>query len=1389
MLAEGHAIPLDREASLVATAARTKEPVLVDDVTDDPTFMPNPLLPDTKTEVAVPAIAGGEVLGVFDVQHDEPHYFTEADLDVFQTLAGQIANAFQSAALLEEMTEAQTRFRTVADFTYDWETWLGPDEQYIYVSPACERITGYTPQELIDNPELFVEMVHPEDREMVDSHMHEHKSTQETEPLEYRIITKDNEERWVSHACQAVYDNEGNWLGRRGSNRDITEAKQAEQAVRESEEYLRLMLQSVKDYAILTLDPDGNISSWNEGAQRIKGYTEDEIIGEHYSIFYTEEDRESGHVDEVLEIAQEQGSYQERGLRVRKDGTAFWADVTVTAIHDEDGSLRGFSKVTRDITERRKAEQAVREARDRAQTYLDMAGTIIVAMDDQGDVTLLNKKGFEVLGYEEGEVIGQSWFDLTVPEEIRGDVRAVFQKIMDGEMEQAEYYENEIVTKEGDMRIVAWHNSLLKDEDDNIIGVLSSGEDITERKQAEAERKRFTTRLETAAEISEQVGSILDPDELLEAVIPLIKEEFGLYYVHVYTLDEDSRMLNLRAGYGEAGEKMLAEGHAIPLDREASLVATAARTKEPVLVDDVTDDPTFMPNPLLPDTKTEVAVPAIAGGEVLGVFDVQHDEPHYFTEADLDVFQTLAGQIANAFQSAALLEEMTEAQTRFQTVADFTYDWETWLGPDEQYIYVSPACERITGYTPQELMDNPELVVDMAHPDDRELVESHLHEHKSTVETEPIEYRIFTKDGEERWIGHACQAVYDDDGNWLGRRGSNRNITETKQREVFLEKQSATLAELTASETVYSGDLDAALEEITEAAAQTLGVRRTSIWFYNSDRSTIECVDLYMQGEGHSDGAELSAEDYPKYFEALSEEHIIAADDAHSNPHTREFSESYLTPHGISSMLDAPIRLAGEMVGVVCSEHVGPPREWSWEERSFITSVADFVASAMEAQERQRFTTQLRTAADLAGDINAILDPEKLLPEVVNELQDRFDLYHVHIYTLDQPSIDVLEKVDVDDASRMLSERKLVMHAGSGEVGQQLLEQGHSIPIDADSLVARAARRSKVVAVDDTRQEPDFMANPLLPNTRSEVAVPLIAGDEVLGVLDVQDSQPGRFTDADLDVLQTLAGQIGIALQNAGLFEDVQVATQRLREADQRKSEFLADMSHELRTPLNSIIGYAELMLMGISEMDPDTLEDVQAIYDNGRHLLKIINNILDLSKIEAGRMELNIEEVHVPSLIEEIKVSSAGLLVDKEKPVEMRTDVDDDVPSIEADRVRLSQILNNLVGNAIKFTEKGSITLRAYTEDGWVYMEVEDTGPGMTEEDLQEIFERFRRIEDSFTRRAEGTGLGLSITRYLVDMHGGTVDVESEVGEGSTFTVCLPIQHPETDVDAEADV
>jgi signal transduction histidine kinase len=347
-----------------------------------------------------------------------------------------------------------------------------------------------------------------------------------------------------------------------------------------------------------------------------------------------------------------------------------------------------------------------------------------------------------------------------------------------------------------------------------------------------------------------------------------------------------------------------------------------------------------------------------------------------------------------------------------------------------------------------------------------------------------------------------------------------------------------------------------------------------------------------------------------------------------------------------------------------------------------------------------------------------------------------------------------------------------------------MLDQDHQIPLDREkSVVARAARSKQIVSVEDTNIEPDFMVNPLLPDTLSEVAVPLVFGDRVLGVLDVQDDQPNRFTQADLSVFSTLAGQIATALQNASLFEEVQETAKRLREIDRLKSEFLANMSHELRTPLNSIIGFAEVLLMGISgELDPETQEDVQAIYDNGQHLLSLINDILDLAKIEAGRLSLHFEGVFIEPLLNEVKTANTGLLVNK--PIEILIKVEDELPTIEADPVRLNQILNNLVSNAVKFTEEGSITLRASSEDGWVYLQVEDTGIGIEDKDLEEIFEKFQQADGSFKRRAEGTGLGLAITRYLVQMHGGTITVESEMGKGSTFTVRIPVERREVDIE-----
>jgi PAS domain S-box-containing protein len=410
---------------------------------------------------------------------------------------------------------------------------------------------------------------------------------------------------------------------------------------------------------------------------------------------------------------------------------------------------------------------------------------------------------------------------------------------------------------------------------------------------------------------------------------------------------------------------------------------------------------------------------------------------------------------------------------------------------------------------------------------------------------------------------------------------------------------------------------------------------------------------------------------------------------------------------------------------------------------------------------------ELTTVAQVSTQVSSTLDVDGILQQVADLVKERFGLYHAHIYLLNE----------VED--------RLVLVAGAGEAGRLMKEYGHSIPYYSEvSIVAQTARSHIGRIVNDVTKSSTFLPNPLLPDTKSEMSVPMIVRNQLIGVLDVQSDRRGRFTDEDLRVKSILAGQIAIALQNARAFTELEARAQearqtaeQLRELDRLKSQFLANMSHELRTPLNSIIGYAEVLLDGVDgELTDDAVEDLTAIYDSGRHLLSIINEVLDLAKIEAGQMQLDLRDLSLPELVQEI-VRTGQVLV-KDKDVVLTSVEDATVPQISADQLRLKQIIWNLVSNAVKFTERGSVTVRYGTLDkDHVYVRVIDTGIGISEDKQHLIFERFSQVDGSSTRRAGGTGLGLTITQQLVRMHSGELKVESKLGEGSTFTLTLPIR------------
>jgi signal transduction histidine kinase len=293
---------------------------------------------------------------------------------------------------------------------------------------------------------------------------------------------------------------------------------------------------------------------------------------------------------------------------------------------------------------------------------------------------------------------------------------------------------------------------------------------------------------------------------------------------------------------------------------------------------------------------------------------------------------------------------------------------------------------------------------------------------------------------------------------------------------------------------------------------------------------------------------------------------------------------------------------------------------------------------------------------------------------------------------------------------------------------------------------------------------------------RSLLAVPLLIEQQIFGGLVIYRPEAGSFSLEVVNLLQTFATQSVLAIQNARLFREIEEKGYQLEIASKHKSQFLANMSHELRTPLNAILGYTELIVDEIYGEVPTKIRDVlERVQQSGRHLLGLINDVLDISKMEAGQLTLSINDYSIKEVVQTVVAAVESLAA--EKRLTLKVEVPDDLPIGEGDDRRIAQVLLNLVGNAIKFTEVGEVRVKAAVADRTFAVSVSDTGPGISEADQAKIFEEFQQVDASSTRQKGGTGLGLSIAKRIIEMHGGRIWVESSLGKGSTFCFTLPVR------------
>ena len=478
---------------------------------------------------------------------------------------------------------------------------------------------------------------------------------------------------------------------------------------------------------------------------------------------------------------------------------------------------------------------------------------------------------------------------------------------------------------------------------------------------------------------------------------------------------------------------------------------------------------------------------------------------------------------------------------------------------------------------------------------------------------------------------------------------------------------------------------------------------------------------------------------------------------------------SSLAPLGIGAQLSVPMLHDGKPIGVIAVSRAEPGPFTDTQ----IELVKTFADQGVIAIENVRLLTELEARN---GALSESLDQQTATAEILRVISSS--------PTNVQPVLEVVAQ----SAARICAARDAVIFQVENGLIYRLAHFGAvpytlpgARPLDHGSVSARAIVERRIVHVPDIldpearRRFPESAATTPDTGVRSMLSVPLMRDDVAVGAITIRRTEMRPFTDKQIELLKTFADQAVIAIENVRLFNEIQQKTRELEAANRHKDEFLASMSHELRTPLNAVIGFSEVLLERMfGDVNAKQEEYLHDILVSGRHLLSLINDILDLAKIEAGRMELELEDFDLGQAID-----NAVVLVRERatrKGLSLDTRLDRDLGSLRGDQRKIKQILLNLLSNAVKFTpEGGRIEVRGARLDGLVEISVTDTGIGIAAEDLEAVFEEFRQVGTDYAKKHEGTGLGLTLSRKFVELHGGRIWVKSQLGKGSTFVFTLP--------------
>ena len=1138
------------------------------------------------------------------------------------------------------------------------------------------------------------------------------------------------------------------------------------------------------DDAIITKTIEGIITSWNPAAERLFGYSEAEAIGQPISMLFPP-DRLDEEPQIFARLMRGERVEHFETVRISKEGKSIEVSATISLLKNAAGEVVGVSKILRDISDRKQAEKSLQESQQFIQTVIDTVPLPLFWKDRSSVFLGCNQQFVRILGAPSSkEVVGKTDFDLLPTEEEASAFQADDRGVM--ESGQAKLGIEEMLTfANGEQRWLETHKAPLRDWSGNVIGMVGTFQDVTDRKQAELELQKNTERLVFAL----KSGAIGWWEWDLQS-------DIAVWDDRVYELYGVSNQTNPQPTY-EIWKNAL---H--PHDAEA--IEAINRKIAAGQIDEY-------------DTEFRVVHPdgSIHFLKAYGMLKRDADgKPQSITGINFDVSDRKEFEVQ--------LQQTTDRLSlALKSGAIGCWEWDI----QQDFLVWDDRMYELYGYLKENYSHLPyEIWANAVHPDDRNATETLLQKAILGQAEYDYEFRVIHPDRSVHFIKAYGTLNRDASGNPLSIIGINFDISDRKQAEQIILQQAnrETLLRAITQRIRQSLDLSIIFDTACQEIQQLLQCDRVGIFkFYpesNFDHGEFVAESVV---DGFSSAMEVHIHDHcfgEGYAAAYAQGRIQVLNDI-DNAGLMDCHRDVLAEFQVRANLVIPLLCGNNLWGLVCIHQCAHTRQWQEHEINLIQQIANQLAIAIQQaslyeqlqeellirqQSQSKIAQQLReqqTLATITNKIRESLSIKEILAVVTQQVKDMLSGDRAIIFQLfDNGNSQIVEE---SVHSNFLNLKALNW---DNEVwSQEILDcywQGKPriVPdvmndIWTECLVEYSLKgqiKSKIVA-------PILLESHISENHR------WVATDgykKLWGVLVVHACAEQReWQDSEAQLLQQIANQLAIAIQQANLYEQSQQeiaerkqAEQQLTETNQQlaratrlKDEFLANMSHELRTPLNSILGMNEALqeevFGGINERQ---LKALQTIESSSRHLLALINDILDVAKIESGQVTLELTATDLDSLCQ----SSLAFIKQQAlaKRIKLIPRIPKHLPEIMLDERRIRQVLINLLNNAVKFTlEGGTITLEVSqvqressttnpTPLNYLKIAVIDTGIGISAENIQKLFQPFIQIDSALNRQYNGTGLGLALVKRLVEIHGGNVELTSELGVGSCFAINLPI-------------